>query len=325
MSSGPAPSISTSRFYAVRQTPGTAQYTITDGFDFPYTITDISDGASDNTAVLEASGRDTMQLTSGTGNGSGPATYLGRTVNQGDVFAFSGGQTSLLSNNNYPNGTVVTLTTGSTVLCFVSGTRIRTSRGDVAVEELQVGDVAVTASGTLRPINWIGHREMKAAGAVLPFHQQPVRVRAGAFGQGLPARDLSLSPGHPILVGADADGQGGALVPVMCLINGTTITREPIARVTYWHVELDAHDILLAEGLPAESYIDGGDRAFFVEASDHALHNPDFVPTGWNGRCRPVAVDGPVVEAERMRLDAVFAGALSEQCEWDAASAWKTV
>ncbi|MBB2963507.1 hypothetical protein FHU13_003911 [Methylobacterium sp. R2-1] len=194
----------------------------------------------------------------------------------------------------------------------------------MAVEDLQVGDIAVTASGTLRPITWIGHREMMAAGAVLPFHQQPVRVRAGAFGQGLPARDLSLSPGHPVLVGADADYEGGVLVPVMCLINGTSITREPRASVTYWHIELDAHDILLAEGMPAESYIDGGDRAFFVEASDHALHNPDFVPTGWNGRCRPVAVDGPVVEAERLRLDTVFASALSEQCEWDAASAWKT-
>ncbi|MGX5777759.1 Hint domain-containing protein, partial [Methylorubrum zatmanii] len=141
-------------------------------------------------------------------------------------------------------------------------------------------------------------------------------------GGGLPVNDLFLSPGHPVLVGADADNEGGVLVPVMCLINGTTITRAPRATVTYWHVELDAHDILLAEGLPAESYIDGGDRAFFAEASDHALHNPDFVAPGWNGRCRPVAVDGPVVEAERLRLDAVFAGSLAAQCEWDGESAW---
>ncbi|HJE25718.1 MAG TPA: Hint domain-containing protein, partial [Methylorubrum populi] len=97
------------------------------------------------------------------------------------------------------------------------------------------------------------------------------------------------------------------------------------ATVTYWHVELDAHDILLAEGLPAESYIDGGDRAFFAEASDHALYNPDFVPAGWNGRCRPVAVEGSVVEAERLRLDAVFAGSLSAQCDWDAESTWASL
>ncbi|MBD8909566.1 hypothetical protein MZTS_23445, partial [Methylorubrum zatmanii] len=91
----------------------------------------------------------------------------------------------------------------------------------------------------------------------------------------------------------------------------------------YWHVELDRHDILLAEGLPAESYIDGGDRAFFAEASDHSLHNPDYVPPGWMGRCRPVAVDGSVIEAERSRLDAIFSGSLSVQCGWDACDIWE--
>ncbi|KQP99999.1 hypothetical protein ASF59_10010 [Methylobacterium sp. Leaf121] len=187
----------------------------------------------------------------------------------------------------------------------------------MAVERLQVGDFAVTASGALRPIAWIGHRDLDGDGMALHHDQQPIRIHPGAFGNGLPFRDLFLSPGHPVLVGADADNAGGVLVPVMCLINGTTVTREPVASVTYWHVELDSHDILLAEGLPAESYIDGGDRAFFAEGSDHALHNPDFVAPGWNGRCRPVAVDGPLVEAERLRLDAVFASALSEQCCWD--------
>ncbi|MGE7153126.1 Hint domain-containing protein [Methylorubrum rhodesianum] len=210
----------------------------------------------------------------------------------------------------------------STPVCFTTGTLIRTACGEVAVEDLVVGDLAVTPSGAIRPITWIGRRNVDGQGHALSHDQQPIRIRAGAFGRGLPARDLSLSPGHPVLVGADADGEGGVLVPVMCLINGTTITREPRASVTYWHVELDAHDILLAEGLAAESYIDGGDRAFFVEGSDHALHNPDFVPAGWSARCRPVAVDGPVVEAERLRLDAVFAGALSAQCDWDAATAW---
>ncbi|GJE70061.1 Hint domain-containing protein [Methylorubrum podarium] len=207
---------------------------------------------------------------------------------------------------------------GGTVilLCFTTGTRIRTDRGEIAVEDLRVGDRAVTVSGALRPITWIGRREIVAEAGSLPFHQQPVRIRAGAFGRGLPARDLSLSPGHPVLVGAEADGEGGVLVPVMCLINGTTITREPRAGVTYWHVELDAHDILLAEGLPAESYIDGGDRAFFIEASDHALHDPDFVPAGWGGRCRPVAVEGAIVEAERMRLGAVFAEELAGHGAW---------
>ncbi|QRE75109.1 Hint domain-containing protein [Methylobacterium aquaticum] len=209
-------------------------------------------------------------------------------------------------------------------VCFVTGTLIRTARGEVAVEDLRVGDRAVTASGALRPIIWIGHRAIDGAGRALHHDQQPIHVRAGAFGAGLPTRDLRLSPGHPVLVGADADGAGGHLVPVMCLINGTSIAREPVASVTYWHVELDAHDILLAEGLPAESYLDWGDRPFFAEGSDHALHNPDFVVPGLAARCRPVAVDGPVVEAERARLSGVFAASLGAACGWDEAErfAW---
>ncbi|MCF4124268.1 Hint domain-containing protein [Methylobacterium sp. SyP6R] len=208
-------------------------------------------------------------------------------------------------------------------VCFVTGTRIRAMRdgteAETAVEDLRVGDSAVTASGALRPIVWIGHRAIDGAGKALHHDQQPIHVRAGAFGAGLPTRDLRLSPGHPVLVGMDADGAGGHLVPIMCLINGTSIAREPVTSVTYWHVELDSHDILLAEGLPAESYLDWGDRPFFTEGSDHALHNPDFVVPGLAARCRPVAVDGPVVEAERARLSGVFAASLGEACAWDEA------
>ncbi|KQQ12873.1 hypothetical protein ASF56_04480 [Methylobacterium sp. Leaf122] len=206
-------------------------------------------------------------------------------------------------------------------VCFCTGTAIRTESGEVPVESLRVGDHAITASGALRPIIWIGHRQLMANSGSLPFNQQPVRARAGAFGHGLPVRDLFLSPGHPVLVGADADGQGGTLVPVMCLINGTTIIRESATRVTYWHIELDTHDILLAEGLPAESYYDMGSRVWFT-GEGAPLTDPDFMPTDAYGRCRPVAVDGPLVDAERLRLDAIFAGSLSEHCGWDAESAW---
>ncbi|MCJ2036457.1 Hint domain-containing protein [Methylobacterium sp. J-068] len=202
-------------------------------------------------------------------------------------------------------------------VCYVSGTRIRTTRGQVAVEDLCVGDRVVTATGTLRPITWIGHRMLAANGAALPHDQRPIRIKAGAFGSDLPVRDLSLSPGHPVLVGAGADNAGGVLVPIMCLVNGTTVVREVCAQVTYWHIELDQHDILLAEGLPAESYLDWGDRAFFDEASDHALQNPDFIVPGLPNRCRPVAIDGAQVEAERARLDRVFAMKLSAHCAWD--------
>ncbi len=104
----------------------------------------------------------------------------------------------------------------------------------------------------------------------------------------------------------------------MSLVNGTSLARMPVETVTYWHVELDAHDILLAEGLPAESYLDLGSRPWFA-GSDAPLHAPDFVPAQAPGRCRPVALEGPVVEAERRRLDAVFAAELAHPCAWDEA------
>ena len=208
----------------------------------------------------------------------------------------------------------------TTNVCFVSGTRIRVERdgdvADVAVEVLRVGDIAVTASGGRAPIRWIGHRELDRAFLAENPDSQPVRILAGAFGPNMPARGVSLSAGHPVLVGADADGDGGALVPIMCLINGTSVARERVDSVTYWHVELDHHDILLAEGLAAESFLDYGIRPWFENGADHALTNPDFIPPGLNGRCRPVAVDGSVVEAERQRIDMLFAMDLTAHCKW---------
>ncbi|MBB2963485.1 Hint domain-containing protein [Methylobacterium sp. R2-1] len=78
----------------------------------------------------------------------------------------------------------------------------------------------------------------------------------------------------------------------MCLINDTSVVRTERDSVTCWHIELDARDILLAEGLPAESDIDLGSRPWFSGA-DGVLFDPDFVAREMKDRCRPVAVDGP--------------------------------
>jgi Tol biopolymer transport system component len=253
------------------------------------------------------------------GNGPSNGSRLGLSAD-GSRVAFDSSATNLVPGDTNNARDVFV----ADVICFATGTRIRTARGDVVVEDLRVGYLAVTVGGGSRPIRWIGSRTLDGTGRALPFNQGPVRIRAGAFGQGLPARDLRLSPGHPVLVGAGADGAGGVLVPAMCLINGTTIAREPATAVTYWHVELDAYDILLAEGLPAESYLDLGSRPWFA-GSDARLHDPEFVPAQAPGRCRPVAVEGPVVEAERRRLDAVFAADLAEACAWTEAETFDWV
>ena len=184
-----------------------------------------------------------------------------------------------------------------TAVCFVSGSRLRAVRGEVAVEDLVVGDLVVTASGEARPIVWIGHKRLERPAP----EQSPVRVRAGAFGEGLPTRDLRLSPGHAVCV----DVMGEVLTPVGELVNGVTIVREQVDEVTYWHVELESHDVLLAEGLPCESYMDAGNRGWFGrEHGRLAAIDTARVAESLTRYARPFVNQGPLVAAIRARLNA---------------------
>jgi hypothetical protein len=156
-------------------------------------------------------------------------------------------------------GTDITL---QTVACFARGTRIATARGEVAVERLRPGMLVATASGRMARIGWIGHVTVDLAS-----HPEaaPVRVRAGALGPSVPRRDMLLSPDHALLV-------AGRLVPVRLLRNGATIVTEADrSRVTYYHVELDRHDALLAEGAATESFLDTGNRGQFARGRGKAL------------------------------------------------------
>ena len=140
--------------------------------------------------------------------------------------------------------------TDISVACFVAGARILTDAGEVEVERLRPGARVVSLlHRKLLPVVWIGCRKLSAA--------RPVRVRADAFGAGRPHRDLWLSPDHAVFV-------DGALVPVRLLVNGASIAQHPRDEVFYYHVELAEHGVLLAEGLPAESYLDTGNRSAFA-------------------------------------------------------------
>ena len=123
-----------------------------------------------------------------------------------------------------------------------------------------------------------------------------MRILAGAFGPGRPARDLRVSPGHALYV-------DGVLIQAERLVNGATIRREQDCEtVVYWHVELDRHDVLMAEGLPAESYLDTGNRTAFVGGGDFVQLHPDFAPRHWAETCAPMVQDGPLLGAVKARL-----------------------
>lgn len=161
----------------------------------------------------------------------------------------------------------------STVNCFLSGTLIATEAGETPVEALKPGDLLRTADGRLTPVTWLGHFNVDTR-LQHPAKVNPVRITAGALGNGLPKRDLHLSLDHAIEL-------GGVLYNAGALVNGRSIyqvTKMPTPGFTYYHVETEAHELLLAEGVEAESFIDYAGRDTFdnaAEAKDRLIAEMD--------------------------------------------------
>lgn len=188
------------------------------------------------------------------------------------------------------------------IACFAMGTRLLTARGEVPVESLRVGDLVPTLAGAAaRRVRWIGQTRVDLARHPQPGKVAPVRIEAHAFGPGTPHRDLILSPDHAVMM-------DGALVPIHLLVNGASIARRPAAgSVRYFHVELDAHDVLLAEGLPVESYLDTGNRGVFADGGPVRPLHPDFCAglsaRTWSERgCAALLLGGTPVDQAHRRL-----------------------
>jgi hypothetical protein len=117
---------------------------------------------------------------------------------------------------------------------------------------------------------WIGYRALDLLRHPDPDAVQPIVIRADAFSDGVPRRDLRVSPEHAVLI-------EGRLIPARLLVNGASIERDTGMRATtYYHVELDTHDILLVENLPAESYLDTGNRGSFTNGGVPLRLHPRF-------------------------------------------------
>ena len=181
------------------------------------------------------------------------------------------------------------------VACFAAGTRILTARGEVAVEALAVGDLVWSRGGGLTPVRWLGRRHIDCRLHARPRDVAPVRVLAGALAPGVPHRDLLLSPDHAVFV-------EGVLIPVRYLVNGRTVRREAVDAVTYHHVELAAHDVILAEGLACESYLDTGNRAIFENAKSQQAGAAFALAVWETGACAPLVLKGKELVAARRRL-----------------------
>jgi hypothetical protein len=249
----------------------------------------ILDDPSGYTGTLSGlSTGDTLQLD---GENIASASISGTTL----TVHFTGGGTHTYKTGPGLNGTTFAVSQGTdgfndvlTVLCFLPGTLIATPAGETPVERLAVGDMIRTASGALRPIAWIGQ------GRVLATRGRrnaatPVVVSKSALGPNVPHHDLRVTKGHSFLL-------DGVLIPVEFLVNHRSIYWDDRAQeVTLYHVELETHDVLLANGAPAESYRDDGNRWLFQNAN-----------SGWDQPakppCAPVLTGGPIVDAAWRRL-----------------------
>ncbi|WP_158933323.1 Hint domain-containing protein [Acidisphaera sp. S103] len=257
----------------------------------------------DVTGVIAGSGASLLLGTPESAAGSVTGFAAGDTIDLAGIAPASvsdaGGELSF-AGGSFPLTSAISLVivsdgNGGTdiVPCFVAGTRIATPSGSVTVEALQTGDLVRTASGDVRPVRWIGCRTIDPARHPAPGQVQPIRIAAGAFAEGVPSRTLRLSPDHAVLL-------HGLLIPIKLLRNDASVTREIDCRsVTYYHVELDAHDILLAEGLETESYLDTGNRAMFENVGLPAILHPDITNDQARRKmesCTPFADQPTVVE-----------------------------
>jgi hypothetical protein len=195
-------------------------------------------------------------------------------------------------------GAEIYLREANTPPCFARGTRILTPGGYAPVEQLEPGALVVTASGGVRAVQWVGWRTVDLATHRRPEAVRPICVLRDAVADGFPSRDVRLSPDHGLYL----DGQ---LVPAKLLTNAATIIRDLNCQaVTYYHIELDRHDILLADNLPVESYIDTGNRQAFENSDGTPWASPVFGRgRQWDsGAYADLCISGPRLRGIRQNL-----------------------
>ena len=191
---------------------------------------------------------------------AGGTVQLVGTTGSGDPVVWVVGPNSyyVLSNSAFPSFSPMGFTQSTYIMCFAKGTLIATPKGEVAVEALQIGDPVVTNGGVV-PVKWIGRQTVSTRFG--PAERlMPVRFAAGSLGDGLPHTDLTVTADHGMLV-------DGVICHAAALVNGTTITRVPLADMgdsyTVYHIETEEHEIILANGAPAETFIDNVSRRVF--------------------------------------------------------------
>jgi Ca2+-binding RTX toxin-like protein len=147
------------------------------------------------------------------------------------------------------------------VPCFTPGSRIATPRGEVMVENLQAGDKIITRDNGIQEIRWVGSKTMNHAELRRAPHLRPILIKAGSLGEGLPERDMLVSPQHRMLVANDRTSlyfeESEVLVAAKHLVNHNGVQWMDTLRTTYIHFMVDRHEVVLADGAWTESFQPG--------------------------------------------------------------------
>jgi Ca2+-binding RTX toxin-like protein len=259
---------------------------------------DLLIGGSGNDTVLGGDGNDTLEgtagdtLSGGSGDdvfrfdrlaaGTAAITVTGGTnsaTGLGDVLSLQGltsytatwtggNKTSGSGTLTYlnANGDLVTVNFSEIerVICFARGSLITTARGDVPVQALRLGDMILTADRGYQPLRWLAARRLSADDLTEAPNLRPIRIRARALGNGLPRRDLTVSPQHRILVRSKVAermfGNPEVLMAAKHLLalDGVEVVNDG-AGVEYWHLMCDRHEVIFAEGMESETLFTGAE------------------------------------------------------------------
>jgi hypothetical protein len=210
------------------------------------------------------------------------------------------------------DGLLGTDITENSVACYCRGTLILTEQGERPVEALEIGDRVITAAGCPKPIKWIGRRSYGGRFVMGRKDILPICITAGALSDNVPRRDLWISPHHAMYFGPtyfDRTHGGGLLIEARDLVNEASIVQaEHVDEVEYFHIELAAHDVIVAEGALSETFVDDDSRGMFHNAHEFVRLYPNVSkrPARY---CAPRLDEGFAVEtvrraiAQRARLD----------------------
>lgn len=210
------------------------------------------------------------------------------TVDYSDNTAFGAGQGIRFTNvtrNSFTKD-------GTGVVCFTRGTMIETQMGQVAIEDLETGDLVRTMDHGFSPIRWIGNRQLDIVDLTQHPKLLPIRIKAGTLGTGVPTQDLVVSPQHRVLVRSIVAermfGEREVLVPAIKLlgVDGIDVV-EDATEVQYFHMLFDQHEIVFSNGAAAESLLTGSEalKAIGAKAREEIallfpdITEPDFTPS----------------------------------------------